>query len=62
MLKWLVPYEQFSYLYRLLKNVNQLWNIEGTCLVIDLLTKIKLSSIISSPNFKILSEEKRNLK
>ena len=60
-LRWLVYDQQVSHLYKFPENVNQSLNIEGTCLLIDLLTKIIFSNVILLPNFKMLFEEKSGL-
>ena len=60
-LRWLVADQQVSYLCKFLENVNQSLNIEGTCLLIDLLMKRIFSNVILSQNFKILFEEKSRL-
>ena len=50
-----------SYLCKFLENVNQSENIEGTCLLMDLLTKIIFSNVNLSPNLNILFGEKSEL-
>ena len=37
--KIVIPYQQVSYLCRFPENINQTENLEGTCLLTDLLTK-----------------------
>ena len=60
-LRSLVADQQVSYLCKFPENVNQSLNIEGTCVLIDLLTKRIFSNVILSPNFKMLFEEKSGL-
>ena len=58
---WLVADQQVSYLCKFPEHVNRSLNIEGTCLLIDLLMKRIFSDVILSPNFEMLLEEKCGL-
>ena len=49
-LRWLVAVQQVSFLCKLPENVNQSLNIEGTCVLMDLLAKRIFSNVILSPN------------
>ena len=53
--------QQVSYLCKFHENVNQSYNMEGTCLLIDLLIKRIFSDVILSSNFKMLFEEESGL-
>ena len=47
MLRWSVTDQQVSYLHRSTENINQSWNMGGTCLFIDLLIKSIFSSYLA---------------
>ena len=61
-LRWLVADQQVSYLCKFCENVNQSLNIEGTCLLVDLLMKKMFANVILLPNFKMIFEEKSGFK